>query len=126
MSIPANAPFFARSTIRGTSAWQCGHQCATNNTTCGLEVGAMVTDDPSNETPWRVGMVSPIAVSTPPETYCGSGAPSTVTAPVSCCVAFAESPPNDNASAAATPMTSALAPRIHHVRFRPGAGAGLL
>ena len=54
-------------------------------TTWGLPVGPIVTVEPSNDTPSRVGIVSPIALSTlASESYGGSGVPSTVTAPVSC------------------------------------------
>ena len=60
-SSPSNAPCFASSTIRGTWAWQCGHQCATNIRTWGVPVGPIVIFEPSNDSPPTVGIGSPRA-----------------------------------------------------------------
>src|SRR5215470_10267805 len=105
MSTPSNTPCFASETMRGTSRWQWGHQCATNSTTCGLPFGATVTGAPSKtDFPVRVGIVLPTAGSGDwDESYCGSGLPVTVTAAVSYFVAPAWSlPPPPDATTATT------------------------
>src|SRR5262249_48685673 len=79
MATPVSAPLSDRLTMRGPSAWQCGHQWATNRISVGLPVGPTVVDVPSKVLPVTVGMAWPTAGSFADETKSGKAVPCTFT-----------------------------------------------
>ena len=129
----------ASATIRGTSAWQCGHQCARYTTAIGFPVGAMVMSEPSNsDWPVSVGTVMPIALSLPLEGKSGRAVPVTCTGATSTAVPLlpplplvlvSEPPDATTAMITATTTSTAIPPRMIHVRLLffggGGGGAGL-
>ena len=60
-STPSSLPCLASATIRGTSAWQCGHECERNRTTRGLPSFPTLIFFPARLRPTSVGAVLPIA-----------------------------------------------------------------
>src|SRR5450631_500994 len=117
--------------MRGTSAWQCGHQCATMMTRWAFPVLPIVTGDPLNVTPVSVGAVLPTAGSLLEPVNIGSGVPLTATVDaISTWPDFVPPlelpllpPPPELSTTARTPAITTAPPTAHQGQFGPADAA---
>ena len=106
--------------MRGTSAWQCGHQWATNQIAVGLPdaPGSMVTGVPSKDCPAIVGAGMPIAVSVPDVGNEARALPVTVTGRLSAASPVGWSVPPCASTSATISASTMIPPTRPHIRSR--------